>query len=231
MEEIRINKYLSECGYCSRRAADRLLEQGRITADGRTLKPGDRVNGGMDIRVDGKVVRHQSSKVVIAFNKPVGIVSTADSREPDNIVDAIAYHERIYPVGRLDKDSRGLILLTNDGELMNRLISARYNHEKEYFVTVDKEVTADFVKQMSSGVYLSALHRRTQKCRVVKTRYNAFSIVLTQGMNRQIRRMCETLGYQVKDLQRVRISGLRLKELGLHEGEYRELTREEIHEL
>ena len=152
-------------------------------------------------------------------------------KEKNNIVDAIGYPVRIYPVGRLDKDSRGLIFLTNDGELMNRLTSARFHHEKEYLVTVDKEVTADFVKKMESGIYIPELRQKTRKCRVKKIRYNTFTIVLNQGLNRQIRRMCDALGYHVKDLLRIRISGLKLKDLELNEGEYRELTADELRRL
>lgn len=231
MEEIRINKYLSECGYCSRRAADKLLEAGRVTADGKALSPGDKVTSGMDVRVDGKAVHPENKHVVIAFNKPRGIVCTAEKKEKNNIVDAIGYPIRIYPVGRLDKDSRGLILLTNDGDLMNKLTSARFNHEKEYIVTVDKEVTADFVNKMSAGIYLPELKKKTRPCQVRKIKYDAFSIVLYQGLNRQIRRMCAALGYEVKDLLRIRISGLTLKSLELNEGEYRELNVDELRRL
>ncbi len=231
MEEIRINKYLSECGYCSRRAADRLLEEGRVTADGRILSPGDKVTSEMDVRVDGKSVHLENTRVVLAFNKPRGIVCTAEKKEKNNIIDAIGYPIRIYPVGRLDKESRGLILLTNDGELMNRLTSARYNHDKEYIVTVDKEVTADFVQRMSAGIYLTELKKKTRPCLVRKIKYDAFSIVLHQGLNRQIRRMCAALGYEVKDLLRIRISGLTLKGLELNEGEYRELRADELRRL
>ena len=231
MEEIRINKYLSECGYCSRRAADKLLEEGRVTADGRILSPGDKVTSEMDVRVDGKSVHLENTRVVLAFNKPRGIVCTAEKKEKNNIVDAIGYPIRIYPVGRLDKESRGLILLTNDGELMNRLTSARYNHDKEYVVTVDKEVTADFVKKMSAGIYLTELKKKTRPCQVRKIKYDAFSIILHQGLNRQIRRMCAALGYEVKDLERIRISGLTLKSLELNEGEYRELNADELRRL
>lgn len=231
MEEIRINKYLAECGYCSRRAADKIIEAGRVTADGKRLKPGDRVTTDMDVRVDNKPVKPEDERIVIAFNKPVGLVCTADSSEKDNIVDAIGFPLRIYPVGRLDKDSRGLIFLTNDGDFANRMTHARYHHEKEYVVTVDREVTSDFIKQMSGGIYISELHRRTQKCRVKKIRYNTFSIVLTQGMNRQIRRMCETLGYRVSDLVRTRIVNVTLKTFDLADGEYHVLTDEEIDSL
>lgn len=231
MEEIRINKYLSECGYCSRRAADKLVEAGRVTADGRQLTPGDKVTEDMDVHVDGKSVKLETQRVVIAFNKPSGIVCTSDKKEPNNIIDAISYPIRIFTVGRLDKESRGLIFLTNDGDFMNQMTSARYHHDKEYYVTVDKEVTDDFVKRMSNGVYLQELHQKTRRCQVKKIRYDAFSITLMQGLNRQIRRMCQTLGYEVKDLQRVRVSNMRLKDLNLKEGEYRELTDEEIRSL
>ncbi|MDD6428367.1 pseudouridine synthase [Candidatus Weimeria sp. HCP3S3_B5] len=231
MEEIRINKYLSECGYCSRRAADKLVEEGRVTADSRTLTTGDKVTESMDVRVDGKSVKLETRRVVIAFNKPAGIVCTSDKKEPDNIIDAISYPIRIYTVGRLDKESRGLIFLTNDGDFMNQMTAARYHHDKEYYVTVDKEVTDDFIKRMAGGVYLPELRQRTRRCQVRKIRYDSFAITLNQGMNRQIRRMCEALGYRVNDLQRIRISGLNLKALNLREGEYRELTDEEMKKL
>jgi 23S rRNA pseudouridine2604 synthase len=231
MEEIRINKYLSECGYCSRRAADKLVEEGRVTADGKPLTVGDKVTEGMDVQVDGRSVKLETTRVVIAFNKPAGIVCTSDKKESNNIIDAISYPVRIFTVGRLDKDSRGLIFLTNDGDFMNQMTSARYHHDKEYYVTVDKEVTDDFVKRMSNGIYLPELHQKTRRCQVKKIRYDAFSITLMQGLNRQIRRMCKALDYEVTDLQRIRVSNMRLKDLNLKEGEYRELTEDEIRSL
>lgn len=224
MEDIRINKYLSECGYCSRRAADKLLQEGRVSADGVTLKAGDRVNDTMDVRVDGVSVHIEQKRIILAFNKPAGIVCTADHSEKNNIVDYIDYPIRIYPVGRLDKESRGLIFLTNDGEFANHMTRARYGHEKEYIVTVDKNITSDFIHHMSEGVYLHELHQKTRKCHVRKIRHNAFSIILMQGLNRQIRRMCSELGYEVRDLRRIRIDSIALDDLGINEGEYREVT-------
>lgn len=221
--EVRINKYLSEAGVCSRRAADGLIGQGRVTVDGITALMGTKVSDGQKVAVDGKEIRKTEETVVIAFNKPEGIVCTAEKREKNNVIDFIGYEKRIYPVGRLDKDSEGLLLLTNDGALMNNILKAANNHQKEYLVTVDKEVTDDFVRRMAEGV--PVLDRITAKCIVEKTGKYSFRIVLTQGLNRQIRRMCEYFGYKVVKLKRVRIMNITLN--GLEKGKYRLLTQEE----
>lgn len=225
---IRINKYLSEVGYCSRRAADKLIEQGRITINGVVPEMGTKVQPGDEVAVDGKLVVQKSKKnVYIAFNKPVGIVCTTDRRvEKNNIIDYINYPTRIFPIGRLDKPSEGLILLTDDGDIVNKILRARNNHEKEYIVSVHKPVTSDFIKKMGNGVPI--LDTVTRKCKVEQLGRYEFRIVLTQGLNRQIRRMCEYLGYDVVRLKRVRIMNI---ELDIPEGEYRDLTKAELAEL
>lgn len=225
--ETRINKFLSEAGFCSRRAADRLIEQGRVTVDGAVAQMGSRVEKGSRICVDGKEISKEEETVVIAFNKPVGIVCTAEKKEKNNVIDFIGYPKRIFPVGRLDKDSEGLLLLTNDGELMNRILKASGGHEKEYIVTVDKEVTKAFVEKMARGV--PVLDRITAPCTVEIINKFSFRIILTQGLNRQIRRMCEFFDYHVVQLKRVRIMNIRLG--GLAKGQYRNLTETERKEL
>lgn len=225
--ETRINKFLSEAGFCSRRAADRLIEQGRVTVDGAVAQMGSRVEKGSRICVDGKEISKEEETVVIAFNKPVGIVCTAEKKEKNNVIDFIGYPKRIFPVGRLDKDSEGLLLLTNDGELMNRILKASGGHEKEYIVTVDKEVTKAFVEKMARGV--PVLDRITAPCTVEIINKFSFRIILTQGLNRQIRRMCEFFDYHVVQLKRVRIMNIRLG--GLAKGQYRNLTEAERKEL
>jgi len=225
--ETRINKFLSEAGFCSRRAADRLIEQGRVTVDGAVAQMGSRVEKGSRICVDGKEISKEEETVVIAFNKPVGIVCTAEKKEKNNVIDFIGYPKRIFPVGRLDKDSEGLLLLTNDGELMNRILKASGGHEKEYIVTVDKEVTKAFVEKMAKGV--PVLDRITAPCTVEIINKFSFRIILTQGLNRQIRRMCEFFDYHVVELKRVRIMNIRLG--GLAKGQYRNLTEAERKEL
>lgn len=225
--EVRINKFLSEAGVCSRRAADLLVEEGRVTVDGVPAQMGTKVQDGMTVCVDGKPVQKVDKQVVLLFHKPVGIVCTAEKREKKNVIDYIGYPERIYPVGRLDKDSEGLLLLTNDGDLMNRILKAANGHEKEYVVTVDREITTDFLKGMSSGVPI--LDRITSPCKVTKVNEHTFKIILTQGLNRQIRRMCEYFGYSVVKLQRIRIMNLHLQ--GIRKGEYREITPPEYEEL
>lgn len=222
--DTRINKYLSEAGVCSRRAADRLIEEKRVTIDGVLAQTGSRVFEGAVVCVAGKpIVKDAAEPVVIAFNKPAGIVCTAQKKEKNNVIDFIGYPKRIFPVGRLDKDSEGLLLLTNDGELMNRILKASEQHEKEYVVTVDKEVTCDFLKRMEKGV--PVLDRITAPCTTKKINGFSFRIILTQGLNRQIRRMCEYFGYHVVKLRRVRIMNIRLD--GIKTGTYRELTKEE----
>ena len=224
-EVTRLNKYLSEIGHCSRRAADKLIDQGRIQVNGKAVVMGQKVSPQDRIEVDGILVEnHQEGSVYIAFNKPKGIVCTTDTRvEKDNIIDYINYPSRIFPIGRLDKMSEGLILLTNDGDIVNKILRARNNHEKEYIVTVNKPVTEEFVEKMGSGVPI--LDTVTKPCKVKKLGQNEFSIVLTQGLNRQIRRMCEFLDYRVTKLQRVRIMNI---ELDLPVGKWREFTEDEL---
>jgi len=230
MEEkrTRINKYLSEIGYCSRRAADKLIEAGRVTINGEKPEMGTKIVANDIVRVDGKVVSSATDKkIYIAFNKPVGIVCTTDTRvEKDNIIDYINYPTRIFPIGRLDKPSEGLIFLTNDGDIVNKILRARNNHEKEYLVTVGKEITADFVSEMSNGIPI--LNTVTRKCEVTKVSRNKFKIVLTQGLNRQIRRMCEYLDYEVVRLKRIRIMNVNLD---VSVGQWRDLTDAELKEI
>lgn len=226
-EDIRINKFLSEAGVCSRRGADRLIEEGRVCIDGRKAALGDHVLLGQKITVDGKVISREEEKILLAFHKPKGIVCTAEKREKNNIIDYLNYPKRIYPVGRLDKDSEGLILLTNDGELGNAILKARNWHEKEYIVTVNRPVTEEFLRGMAGGVPI--LDTMTRKCLVEKLDKRKFRIVLTQGLNRQIRRMCEYFGYRVVRLIRVRIMNITLGDLPV--GSYRELTEKEWKEL
>lgn len=228
MEKTRINKYLSEVGYCSRRAADKLLEEGRITINGKVPELGTKVSDEDVVEVDGKPIRESYEKpVYIAFNKPVGIVCTTDTqRERDNIIEYISHPKRIFPIGRLDKPSEGLILLTNDGDIVNKILRARNNHEKEYLVRVDKPINRKFLENMRNGVPI--LDTVTKKCEVERLDDMSFRIVLTQGLNRQIRRMCEYLGYEVKKLKRVRIMNIKLD---LAVGKWRELSDEELQTL
>ncbi|ROI14447.1 23S rRNA pseudouridine(2604) synthase RluF [Epilithonimonas hominis] len=228
MEKIRINKYLSEVGFCSRREADRLLEEGRITINGRVPELGTKVSDEDEIFVDGKTIKKVEEEFVyIAFNKPVGIVCTTDTkREKNNIVDYINHPKRIFPIGRLDKPSEGLILLTSDGDIVNKILRARNNHEKEYYVRVNKPITEKFLEKMRNGVPI--LDTVTKKCEVEKIDTMNFRIVLTQGLNRQIRRMCEYLGYEVKKLKRIRIMNIKLD---LPVGKWRDLTPQEMNEL
>jgi len=224
----RINKYLSEVGHCSRRAADKLIAQHRVTINGQVPEMGTKVAPGDEVRVDGKLVSPSNNKrVYIALNKPVGIVCTTDTRvEPDNIIDFIGYPERIFPIGRLDKMSEGLIFLTNDGDIVNKILRARNNHEKEYRVKLNGPITGDFIKRMSAGVPI--LDTVTRPCKVTQISDVSFKIVLTQGLNRQIRRMCEYLGYRVARLQRVRIMNV---ELDLEPGRWRDLSADELAEI
>lgn len=226
-EGIRLNKYLSDIGVCSRRAADRLAQEGRITVNGTAAEPGMRVTPQDVILVDGKPVRKEERKVYLALNKPRGIVCTAEKREKNNIIDYLNYPLRVYPVGRLDKDSEGLILLTNDGAIVNGMMRARNRHEKEYQVKVDRAFDREFIEQMARGVPI--LDTVTRPCRVKRTGSDTFTIILTQGLNRQIRRMCEALGYRVVRLKRVRIMNICLD--GLDRGAWRELTAEELRAL
>ncbi len=227
MDGMRLNKFVSESGVASRRAADRLVEEGRITINGRVAVLGDKVCEGDVVRVDGKEISRKATDVVIAFNKPRGLTCTSSPDDPDNVIDFIGYPQRIYSIGRLDKDSEGLLLLTNNGELANAVMRSRGEHEKEYVVTVDHDITDAFVKRMSSGVEI--LGRMTKRCEVERLSDRQFRIVLRQGLNRQIRRMCGTLGYAVVNLRRVRIMNIRLGDLPV--GKYRDLTHEEYEEL
>ena len=226
-EPVRLNKYLSEAGVCSRREADRLIESGKVTVDGRPAVTGMRIIPGQIVKVGRKTVSKQDDMIVLAVNKPKGIVCTEEKRERNSIVRFLNYPVRVTYVGRLDKDSRGLLLMTNNGDIINRMMRAANRHEKEYKVTVDREITGEFVKQMSEGVPI--LDTVTRPCKVEKIGKYTFSIILTQGPNRQIRRMCEALGYQVRDLVRVRIMNIRLG--SLKEGQYRKLTDAELDEL
>lgn len=226
-EPVRLNKYLSEAGVCSRREADRLIASGRVTVDGRPGETGMKVCPGQKVCIGKKVVSRQEEMVVLAVNKPVGIVCTEERRERNSIIRYLDYPVRITYIGRLDKDSRGLLLMTNNGDIINQIMRSANRHEKEYKVTVDREVTRDFLNRMAAGVPI--LDTVTRPCQVQKIGKYTFSIILTQGMNRQIRRMCEALGYQVKDLVRTRILNIRLG--NLKEGEYRQVTDEELNEL
>lgn len=229
----RLNKYLSEAGVCSRREADRLIGCGKVTVDGKKAEPGTQVEEGQTVRVGKKVIESRREKIVLAVNKPAGIVCTEDIRTKNNIIRFLKYPVRVTYAGRLDKDSEGLLIMTNDGDLINRMMRARYVHEKEYKVTVNKEITEDFLEKMSRGVRIrdkeKGLDEITRPCKVVKTGKYTFSVILTQGLNRQIRRMCGALGYKVTRLVRVRIMNI---ELGaLKPGEYRKLGEQELKEL
>lgn len=228
--KIRINKYLSQAGYCSRRKADRLLEQGRITINGKIPELGTKVGPGDEVRVNGKLVVNQEDEkpTYIAFNKPIGIVCTTDTKvEKDNIIDYINFPKRIYPIGRLDKASEGLILLTDDGEIVNKILRSRNDQGKEYIVTVNKPITPNFIRGMANGVPI--LDTITKKCEVKRTGSHEFHIILTQGLNRQIRRMCEFFDYRVEKLKRIRVININLGNLVV--GKYRHLTEEELREL
>jgi 23S rRNA pseudouridine2604 synthase len=224
----RINKYLSESGYCSRRAADRLIDQGRVTVNGKVPEMGTKISTEDVVKVDGELIKEPKGKsVYLAFNKPVGIVCTTDTGvEKDNIIDYINYPKRIFPIGRLDKPSEGLIFLTDDGDIVNKILRARNNHEKEYLVTVDKPITIDFLNRMRKGIPI--LETVTRECEVFEVSTYQFRIILTQGLNRQIRRMCEYLDYRVKKLKRIRIMNVHLD---LPVGQWRDLTQEELHEI
>ncbi len=224
---IRINKFLSEAGVCSRREADRYIEEGKVKIDGVLAQMGSKVGQDSVVTFCGKPVKKEEKLVLIAFNKPVGIVCTTDSNEPDNIIDYISYGMRIFPIGRLDKESEGLILLTNDGNIVNKILRAENHHEKEYIVTVNKEINADFIKKMSGGIPI--LDKVTNPCKVIQIDRFTFTIVLTQGLNRQIRRMCEYCGYKVTNLKRVRIMDIQLGRL--KPGDYRNVTEKEIEAL
>ena len=225
----RLNKYLSEVGFCSRRAADRLIEEGKVTINGEIIKIGSKVEEGDQVEVEGqKIIKSKKQKnIYLAFNKPIGIVCTTDRRvEPDNVIDFINYPKRIFPIGRLDKQSEGLIFLTNDGDIVNKILRARNNHEKEYIVGVNRPISKDFIQSMSNGVAI--LGTKTKNCFVKQLSQKKFKIILTQGLNRQIRRMCESLDYRVRSLKRVRIMNIKLD---VPTGKYREFTKDELIEL
>ena len=223
-EALRLNKFLSEAGVCSRREADRLIEAGRVTVDGKKAETGMKITPGQEVRVDQKLVKQEEEMIVLAVNKPRGIVCTEEKREPDNIIRFLNYPTRITYAGRLDKDSEGLLLMTNNGDIINKMMRAGNYHEKEYLVTVDKPVTDEFLQHMARGVPI--LDTVTRPCQVKKEGKKTFRIVLTQGLNRQIRRMCEALGYKVVTLKRVRIMQIRLGDL--KPGQYRPLTEQEL---
>jgi len=227
-ESIRINKYLSQAGFCSRREADKLMEQGRVTINGEYIEMGTKVNPGDKVYVDGKLVEKETEeKVYLAVYKPKGVVCTTNSKvEKNNIVDFVDYPTRVFPIGRLDKMSEGLILMTNDGEIVNHILRARHFHDKEYLVTVDKTITDEFIEKMRKGVPI--LDTISRRCEVEKLGDRSFKIVLTQGLNRQIRRMCEALDYRVRTLKRTRIKNITLD---IEKGTYRNLTEEEIKDL
>jgi 23S rRNA pseudouridine2604 synthase len=228
-QSVRINKYLSEVGFCSRREADKLIEKRRVTINGVVPEMGTKVTAKDVVRVDGKVISKnvEEAAIYIAFNKPVGIVSTTDSKgEKDNIIDYINFPKRIFPIGRLDKASEGLILLTSDGDIVNKILRARNNHEKEYIVTVDQAITPAFIQKMGNGIPI--LDTVTNNCFVEQMSKYKFRIILTQGLNRQIRRMCEYLGYEVEKLKRIRIMNI---ELDVPVGEWRYLTAKELNEI
>ena len=227
MEEngIRINKFLSEAGVCSRREADRQIEAGNVTIDGRIAVTGDKVIEGQKVCFNGKEVTKEQEMILIAFNKPVGIVCTAEKREKNNVIEYINFPKRIYPIGRLDKDSKGLLLLTNNGDIVNKMMRSGNMHEKEYIVTVNKPISDSFIRGLAGGVPLVELGVTTRKCHVKKLSNKTFKIILTQGYNRQIRRMCEYFGYRVVELERVRIMNIILGDL--KEGEYRDVTTQE----
>lgn len=224
---VRLNKYISDAGICSRREADRLIEAGKVKIDGVTASCGMKVQPGQTVTVGKKVIKGKNAMVVLAVNKPAGVVCTEDMRTKNNIIRFLDYPVRVTYVGRLDKDSEGLLLMTNNGDIINKMMRAGNRHEKEYKVTVDKEITQEFLEKMASGVPI--LDTVTRPCKVEKIGKYTFSIILTQGLNRQIRRMCEALGYQVRELIRVRIMNIHLGRL--KEGEYRKLTDAELNEL
>ena len=221
---MRLNKYISATGVCSRREADKWIEAGRVTCNGQLAALGTRVVDGDEIRIDGEPIGAKRRQVYIALNKPVGVTCTTEAHIEDNIIDLVGYSERIFPIGRLDKDSEGLILLTNDGDIVNEILRAENNHEKEYIVTVDRPITDLSLKMMASGVKI--MGELTKPCRVSRIDRESFRMILTQGLNRQIRRMCSALGYKAQRLQRVRIMNIHLGTLS--PGQWRHLTDPEL---
>lgn len=225
--EYRLNKYISSSGMCSRRDADRFIEEGKVTVNGKRATIGMRVFPGQKVKVNGQLIENAFEPVYIAFNKPTGIVSTTDPQEKDNIVKFISHEQRIFPIGRLDKDSQGLILLTNDGDIVNKILRAGNNHKKEYLVKVNKPITQDFLTRMAQGVPI--LDRVTRGCEIVEINPYTFQITLIQGLNRQIRRMCEYFDYEVTKLERIQIMNIKLGNLG--QGNWRNLTESELEKL
>jgi 23S rRNA pseudouridine2604 synthase len=225
--DISINKFISDTGFCSRREADKMLDAGRVTLNGNVANKGNRVGENDEVLVDGEPLKKKASPVYIAFNKPVGVTCTTDEKDRFNIINFLKYPKRIFPIGRLDKDSEGLIFLTNDGDIVNKILRAGNNHEKEYIVTVNKPIANSFIRKMGNGV--PVLGQLTKKCKIDQTSPTSFRIVLTQGLNRQIRRMCSYLGYKVIKLKRVRIMHVKLNKLST--GQWRYLDQKEIAEM
>ena len=228
-EAMRLNKYMAEAGICSRREADRLIESGRVTVDGETAVTGMRVQEGQIVTLDGKAIGVQDEKVYLAFHKPRGIVCTSEKREKNNIIEYLHYPIRLTYCGRLDKESEGLVIMTNDGEVVHKMMRGANHHEKEYIVSLDKSIMPEFIEGMQKGVYLEELDTTTRKCKVEKLSDTSCRIILTQGLNRQIRRMCEQFGYRVMKLTRVRVMNIELGNLKV--GKYRSLTDKELSEL
>lgn len=225
--EVRLNKFMSDAGFCSRREADRLIEQGKVQVDGVTAQQGMKISQGQRVTVNGQSITRENEMILLVVNKPRGVVCTTDKRWGDQtIYDLLNYPKRVFSIGRLDKDSDGLLLMTNNGDILNKIMRAGNYHEKEYLVTVDKEITPTFLKKMAEGVYLKELEVKTRPCKVELAGKMQFRIILTQGLNRQIRRMCEALHYKVTRLQRVRIMNIQLG--NLKPGEYRSVTRKEL---
>ena len=221
---MRLNQYIASCGVCSRREADRIIEANRIKVNGEPAQPGMQVGENDRVLLDGKEISSKSENVVLAYYKPVGVVCTEkDAHAEKTVIEDVNYSERVTYAGRLDKDSEGLLLLTNDGNLINSMMKGSAGHEKEYEVTVDKDINGDFLKKMSCGVYLKDLDRTTRQCSVTRTGKRSFKIILTQGLNRQIRRMCSALGYEVKKLKRIRVMTVKLSDYDLAPGKYEKL--------
>lgn len=227
METKRLNKAISETGYCSRRAADKLIEEGKVKVNGKPVELGLKVTSKDTISISGKIITKEVENVYLVFNKPIGITCTTELHIKGNIINYINYPERIFPIGRLDKPSEGLIFLTNDGDIVNKILRSKNNHEKEYIVTVNKKITSAFIKKMGAGIPI--LDTVTNPCRVHQVNETTFNIVLTQGLNRQIRRMCEYLGYEVKTLKRIRIMNITIDKLAI--GDYRSFTKNELKEM
>ena len=227
METKRLNKAISETGYCSRRAADKLIAEGRVRVNGKIPELGTKVTKADAISVNGKIITKEVENIYLAFNKPEGITCTTERHVKGNIIDYINYPERIFPIGRLDKPSEGLIFMTNDGDIVNKILRSKNSHQKEYIVTVTRKISDDFIRKMGNGIPI--LDTITEKCKVTKINNHTFNIVLTQGLNRQIRRMCDYLGYEVRTLKRVRIMNISLKNIKI--GEYRSFTSQELKEI